>query len=363
MYKQTYISDPLTYDAYPGSPSAVYNGYLTTPPRHYVESLTRMTVLTSTSQGYTMMGWLDYIYWPSWRNTTYVFGNRPSDPHLKIKAKGDVAPIWQAWTASIVAGWGGGLWRADVFGNISSLSIYVGQNSETGDWESSITQGDEIPASRFGVVAIYFPAVDLDNDLIAMKGQDLNTVAVYTLSTGALLRKIRVSGSPVALCPADTGQLYVLCSNNILNIVNVQTGQVLGTSLFPRTPGADIPVLAWDVAYRRLLAFEPTPDASDGQGTSRIRGYYPVPIATELTNPIPLKAPRSYRKTPIVCRLVGDVGEPIAAATIAGAVTPTAPATATLTVASATPDGNGYAMLELLGGTPGTVNFTVTAQA
>jgi hypothetical protein len=363
MYRQTYESGVIPYldsRPYPYPFNATYNEWLLEPPRKYFDSLNYAKVLfrvqdsTSLSgYSYGLMSYMYFVNWPSWESLIFSF-----DPTTGActRYNGTLAPIWLAWTREIVQDYYGTLWRSDIFGSINPLTVYLDGTNFT------ITEGESIPPSRYDRISISHPIVDTQNDLIAMGG-DYQSMSVYTFSTGELLRKIPLSGDIVAVCAGDQDFAFVLCHNDTLDVVNIRTGKVVGVSKFERPDGVEgVPLLSWDYRYRRLLTFIHTPDAEDGSATARVRGYYPVPVPTALTNPVPIKPLRINRTVPVVTRMVGDVGEPLSGGVVVGSITPTPPAAASLASVTESPDKNGYISFRMTGTHQGDIEFGVTAE-
>jgi hypothetical protein len=362
MFRQTYESHVVPYLDYrpPGEfNNLTYNEWLMEPPRIYFDSLEFAKVLfrvqdSSALNGYAygLMAYMNYVNWPGWESLIFSFN---STTGVGKRYEGVLAPIWLAWTTEIVQDYNGTLWRTDIFGNMNPLTVYLNGNNY------SITEGAEITNEHFGVPAIRHPIVDVQKNVVAMYG-DFQVMHVYAWDTGALLRKIYLSGDPIAVCAGDQDYAYVLCHNNTLDVINIQTGQTLGVSKLERANEEATPLLSWDYRYRRLLIFESTPDAVNGESTARIRGYYPVAQPTALMKPIPLKAPRINRTTPVLSRMVGDVGEALSGGVVVGEITPATTAAATLVSVTETPDENGYISFRMNGTEPGEIEFGVTAE-
>jgi hypothetical protein len=221
----------------------------------------------------------------------------------------------------------------------------------------------EIPADQeFHGVA--HPMVDRARGLIVMAGYPPSNQALYILvndlKTGALIRRIWVSGPVNQIMQEDDRRCFVICSNSIMNMVDYTTGQIISTT---RTPLAEASnpfkvTYAFDRVLRRLLAFSFVNVANpDGSSPNSIAGFYPVPIATNITKPIPLRPPRKGHTAPMLVRAVGDAGEPIASL----ALTATATAPGSIVTGAQITDGFGYARIGLVGTDAGSSEVTVTA--
>lgn len=363
MFRETYMSDVLPYldyRPYPYPFGATYNEWLMVPPRVYFDSLDTPKALfraqggnTSTGYSYALFSYMYFVNWPSWE--ALVFSFDPITGTATRYNNNELSAIWLAYTSEIVQDYYGTLWRCNIFGEISPLSFYLS------DGNFSITEGTPIPPSKFGVSTIAHPIVDVQNNIVAMSG-GYQKMTVYNWTTGAKIRDIPLSGDARAVCAGDADYAFVLCHNGTLCTINIRTGQVLGVSQMNRVPNGTNTMLSWDYRYRRLLIFEKTPDAVDGASTSRIYGYYPVAQPTALSNPVPIIAPRINRTTPVVSRMVGDVGEALSSGVVVGELTPVAPADAALVSATETPDKNGYISYRMNGIEPGTIEFGVTAE-
>lgn len=358
MYRQTYESAVVPYIQVP-TEGFVYNPWLITPPRIYNDSLLDAKCLfraqggdTLSGYSYGLLSYMSYTNWPSWESLAFSY-----DPitGAATRYSAIVAPIWLAWTHEIVQDYYGLLWRSDVFGDITPLSFTFLSG------QFIISEGTPVPASHFGRVEIRHPIVDVQKNTIAMYG-DYQFMYVYAWDSGVLLRKIPLSGDPIAVCAGDQDYAFILTHNNTLDVVNIQTGQVLGVSIMNRVENGTQPLLSWDYRYRRLLIFEKTPDAVDGASTARIRGYYPLAMPTALMNPIPLTAPRINKTTTVISRMVGDVGEPLSNGVAEATLTFTPPTDASLVSVTETTDTNGFISFHMKGIEPGTIEFAVTAE-
>lgn len=321
MFKQVFQTEIVPYrQPWAGIPGGIglqslYNPYLVAAPREYAEEFTNPWILyserTETIFGPTtisMLAWTKRIYWPGWEILLYKFDgitgqflSRQPVPWGAVEA---------AWTGEIVQGFDGRLWRT-----------YLQDMHELSDDLSSVLR--VIPASRFGRIACNLPAVDVMNDTVVMAAESGQTaIVVYRLSTGEKLRTINTSDAPGYLCPERKGRVFVLGKNKLLlNLINFETGEIMATWKCPSPAGAKKVMLSWDVVYRRLLVFGWMPDAENGASLSRVTGYYPLPVATNLCKPIPLKVPRKGRVIPVLTRVIGDAGEPVMSTVVSATAT------------------------------------------
>ncbi|MGZ5709982.1 MAG: Ig-like domain-containing protein [Burkholderiales bacterium] len=262
----------------------------------------------------------------------------------------------------------GSLW-ASTNGNLVPLDPATRAAADTSAW---------IPATFFEVPSdqsfhdVHHPMVDKSRDLIVMSASpnsvDGRYILVNRFSTGELLRRIWVSGPISQIIQEDERRCFVVCTNGILNVVDFTTGSVLSTTSSPAVHTVDGQAFyAWAPSLRRLLAFNfvdanraflgGPPVNSDGSSPDTITGYYPVPIATNITRPIPLKPPRKGRTVPMLVRAVGDAGEAIPSLPIS--VTATAPGA--IGPGTQITDSYGYATINLVGTDAGSRDVTATA--
>jgi hypothetical protein len=317
MFKQIYESAPVPYRL-PTGDDAIYNGYLTTPPRIYAEELFEGLVFSvfsrkeSTPNGETtiyVLSAVQQIYYPSWGLWMWKFDGSTGayisrEDAFNHSALGTLGVLFMR---SIIESYTGSFW----------VSFSTGHTKEMTANLQTILQ--EFDAAHFGRSTIDLSLGDSARDLIMMPGQagSGSNVCVYTISTGELVRTITVSGSPIAICAEDDKRVYVLGSNFILNLLDYTTGEIISTYRVPVPDDAIDVRVTWDRLLRRLLVFLHLPNAEDGASTSVVRGYYPVPVAMHLTEPIPLKPVRKGQNIPVLIRAVGDVGEPIAGKQVA----------------------------------------------
>lgn len=360
MFKQTYLTDAIPYrkpEDWAGIPNGIglqslYNPELVTPPRIYAEELvpglitamfTRRDATPSSNSVVSVLCWLNMIYWPGWEILLFRFDGATG-------AFIDVEPIpWGAvgvaWTHSVVQGFDGSIW-------VSQLQDMIEMSDDL------LTEVQTISHTRFGRVSCSVPVVDKQRDIVIMPSEDaLNQICVYTLSTGALLRTINVSDHVKYICPVDGTRVFVLGENNLLNLVDYSTAEILMTARCPTPDSNAVTAITWDLAYRRLLLFTPSANATDGASTSQIHGYYPVPLPTQLMTPIPLAAPRKGRTVPVLTRLTGDVGEPIVGHVLSASEV----GAANVVSMSGQSDGQGYATTGLDCTEAGTTVVTVSA--
>jgi Bacterial Ig-like domain (group 1) len=217
------------------------------------------------------------------------------------------------------------------------------------------------------------PMVDRARNLIVMSGYppdvDARYILVNNFSTGALIRRIWVSGPVSQVIQESDRRCFVICANGIMNVVDYTTGEIISTTRSPVSgPHSAFGITyAWDFVLRRLLAFnfvdgadageETAPINADGSSPNTITGYYPVPIATNITMPIPLKPPRNGRTVPMLVRAVGDAGEPIPSLHIDA----TASAQGTISPSPQVTDNSGYARINLTGTGAGTSTVDLAA--
>lgn len=323
MFKQVFQTDLVPYrtpEEWAGIPSgsglqSLYSPYLVTPPREYAEALGGLgpfvlyTDRTETISGPTtvsLIAWTHRIYWPGWEIVSYKFDGTTGA--LVSYTTVPWGAMEAAWTGEVQQGFDGRLWRS-----------YLQDLQELSDDLDTVLRA--IPASHFGRIAAKLPVPDVQNDLIVMASEAvLTAVDVYRLSTGEHIRRINTSDTPGAICPERRGRVFVLGKDRkLLNLIDITTGQIMATWKCPSPAGAQKTLLSWDVVYRRLLVFAWMPDAENGASVSRVVGYYPIPLATNLCTPIPLTVPRKGRTVPVLTRVVGDAGEPVASVVVTGA--------------------------------------------
>lgn len=355
MLKQIYASQGIQYNLPTPGASAPYFDYLTTPPRLYMETIATggfplglFSKLDSTSNSettITLMGVTQQIYFPGWELIQWRFDGVTGAFIDRVPMTGDVYAGALALN-SFVQGFDGSLWASYITGSMAEFDPV------------SYTLMQTVPASRFGRSSVLVPLVDKARDICIMPSESgAFRVMVYTLSTGALVREIGVSALPTSICAEDDKRIYVLGSNYVLSLIDYTTGEIISAIKIPTPPAVTYVMTTWDRILRRVLVFAVVPDASDGSCASQVKGYYPVDVATYLTTPIPLVAPRRGRQIPVLLRAVGDLGEPIAG------VAPQLSATGGVLVMTAPQgtDANGESTATLLCVSPGSATLTATA--
>jgi len=362
MFAKIFESDPLRYylpSELTGIPSgtgtgSLYNPFLVTPPRIYAEQLwasgfllgafTRKERTPYSDFTLHVMSSVDSIYYPGYAfrhwwldGVTGVFLG--TDNNVTSTLFGD--QIYQARD--------GGLWVM-----LTSASYFY----EAEQLTYTEISGTRKLASDFGATTVNHPMVDRSLDLVVMKtdNEALNQIGVYTLSTGALVRRINLSGAPLAILPEDAKRCYVVHTNYLLSLIDYTTGEVISTLKAPGAEAGAIDYLfTWDRFLRRILVFTQRPNDTDGACLSTFSGYYPVPLSTGITAPIPLRAPRANRSTPFLAKVYGDAGEAITGVKI----TPTIGASQIVGAPPFT-DSDGEAIITIIPSS-GTDTLTVTA--
>lgn len=184
-----------------------------------------------------------------------------------------------------------------------------------------------------------------------------NQIGVYNLTSGALIRRIEISGAPAQIFPEDAKRCYIVTTDYMLNLVDYTTGAVISAL---RAPGIDAGaqghLFAWDRFLRRILVFTQRANDTDGACLSTFAGYYPIPLSVGMTAPIPLRAPRANRATPFLCKVYGDAGEGISGVKVT-------PSAGSADIAGAPPftDSDGEALITLLPAAAGSDTLTLTA--
>lgn len=376
MFLKIFESEPPRYylpDETGGIPtgtgfSSLYNPYLVTPPRIYAESIyggasSIIAVFVKKERtpfsDFTLyvMAIGDYIHYPGYNYTVFRLDG-VTGAYLDRSAPASLPPgAGSLFHYQIFQARDGGLWRQSVLGDFFEIDTlnYL-----------PIAGTDQLPA-KYAAVTVDLPMVDRSQNLVVMKSNNegVNQIGVYNFTTGALVRRITISGLPVQIFPEDNRRCYVVSETflispvgQILNLVDYSTGEVISTLRAPALEaGARSYTYAWDRFLRRILVFTQRADDTDGACLSTISGYYPVPLSVGMTSPIPLKAPRANRRTPFLCKVYGDAGEAITGIKVT-------PVTGTSAIVGAPPftDSDGEAIITLIPDAAGTDTLIVTSE-
>lgn len=312
MLDQVYESDVLAYELYDGSP-VNFNAYLVVPPRIYMEDVWVIFTLFSTAQlsagaenlvklftalNQTNFQSLELLVIWSFDGVTGALVDRRS-----VLSPG----ILGLTTASTsIAG--------QLYGKYNSLHI------KSLDIDTLAAGGIDYPPTHFSdsgvdIVNPFAFAFDEFSDLAVLHtSDDYNTqVSIHTLSTGALVAKVYVCGMISDIAMESVGRCYVVHTNGVVSVVDYLQGKVVGVFKIPGHEQLFSSKVAWDHVYKRVLSVTRTPDAVDGASTIKIFGYANLPVATNITPPLLLRAPRTGRYVPVIVRAYGDAGEPIPA--------------------------------------------------
>lgn len=359
MFAKNFESDPPRYytpEELYGVPSGIglgslYNPYLVTPPRYFAEALypggnligafVRKEQTPYSNFTIHLMSTVDWIYWPG-----YEFRHWWFDGLTGTFLGTDNIVTNSLFSLQAYQMRDGGVW---VLTHSATDSLYEVEQQTWTEIDGTLMQ----PAD-FGVLQISSPLVDRAADLIVLHTSDdyPYEISVYTLATKTLIRRIMLSGQPTQIMPEDDRRAYVVLSNGLLNLVDYTTGTVISTLRMPPLDagiGVNEYLYTWDRFLRRLLVFQHRDDATDGSCLSTFSGYYPVPLAMGLTDPIPIRAPRANRATPFVCKVYGDAGEGVPGVKVT-------PAAGTSSINGAPPftDSDGEAVVTLTPDAAGT---------
>ncbi len=356
MFKQIFESQPIQYVLPTPGETGAYFDYLTTPPRLYAETIAvpaafplslfaKMDQTTVSDATITLIGVTQRIYFPGYELVRWRFDGMSGAFLERTPLVGTDLYASSLALSSIVQGFDRSLWACYITGDISEFDPQSYELLQT------------FTAAHFGRSATAVPLVDKARDLIIMPAESGAQVIVYTLSTGAIVRSIGISATPISICAEDDRRVYVLGANYVLSLVDYTTGEIISAAQCPVPPDVTYVMSTWDNGLRRVLVFAIVPDASDGSCQSTIKGYYPVPLATHLTTPIPLASPRRGRQVPVLLRAVGDVGEPIAGVTAVVVSTPGG----SIYRAPGGTDGNGDAVAIVLCDAAGDLDLSASA--
>jgi hypothetical protein len=344
MFAQIFTSAVLSY-AVPGQADILpdifggltYNSYLITPPRIYAEELAQLRGFFIARERTPFSDFTIHliattwdIYYPGYNYVRWRFdGLTGAYLSRRVGLPGSL------YDYDIHQARDGSLWRVSILGSFFEVDPVSYEEIDDSRQE----------ASKYGATTLDLPLVDRAQNLVVMKtNNELFQIGVYNFTTGALIRRISISGTPEVIIAEDERRCYVVSTNHMLNLVDYSTGQVLSTL---RAPGYETGALgskyAWDRFLRRLLVFTWRANATDGACLSTVAGYFPKPLAVGITKPIPLLPPRAGRTVPCLTRVYGDAGEAIPGMKIA----PTIGGDADLTGAPPATDIEGEAIVSL----------------
>lgn len=173
-------------------------------------------------------------------------------------------------------------------------------------------------------IAYYEWALDdkLDVFIMILNGE----LQCFTNSTGKIKYRATLPANAARIALEDDSRMYVLMANGVLMLYDYIRGEVLGSTRMPpilndRSYWNTNIQLAWDATFKRLLVFDIVPNKADGLCASVVQGFRPVPEATRITMPIPLKVPRQRRTVPVLAQVVGDMNEGVGGYVIGATVT------------------------------------------
>lgn len=295
----------------------------------------------------SMTGWTAQRAWPSWSLGRWIFNAITGEFVGRANFSGLLT-----WSAAheVYEGASG-----DFFMQTTSGAIYR-YDAITG----TVDVDSLIPPSRYGRIIITAPMWDTGRDRVVMGGQSGEPqLEVYEMGSGTLLKTINVPHSVEETVYAGDSRIYALLVDGSLLGVDYLTGEVFQHTKTPiKVDSLSTQVaIAWSRTYRRLLVCTYEPDHEDGTSATRIKGYRNVPIPVHLCKPIPLKPLRTGKKSPVLVKQIGDLGEGLA-----GMLTVTSEEAALITRNAVALDGDGEGTTEVLGVGEGESVITVSTE-
>jgi hypothetical protein len=365
MLPQVFQSVPIDYqpqDLTRPPPEAIiqYHPELRTPPRIYDETMAWAGGLwvkqerTGFSEIVVYASFAIYkVAWPGWGFVVERFDG----------TTGEYLGRFVRNTAAIGGG-GIGLTTRYIARSPNGELWSVGHGSlfiERLDPETLLATGERYGWEYFGHTGIHRVIVDRAQDLFILRLYNTppSAISIYRMSTGEKLREIFVAGGDIEdIFYEDATRVYAIAKNGLLTLVDYVSGEVLGVMRQKLQPGIESFATSWDPYLRRILFFEQTPDNTDGSATSRIRGYYPVPIAVGLQTPVPLQVARRGRTVPVLTRAYGDTGDPITGLNLTRSYT----GPGVILLDRRDTDGRGRAFFDCRCDGPGTESVTVSTE-
>jgi hypothetical protein len=281
-------------------PDASYNAFLTVPPRLYGESIITTpprglaVIPSNTGTGDSAIAFLTQsvqTWFPGVNEWVYRWdsaGGAYIDATLRLFGNVHDRAMFQSVDGTV--------WMLNLFTFYQlDLSTYEGLDGTDRDY------------ADFGYTSFTSLIVDASANRAVIAGDNRKDIAVHNWQSGAEIRVIKLAAMPVCITPEDSTRCYVLTEDNSLHLINYDVGQVIMSVQLP----VESSYVAWDRFRRRLLLLNEQDDAADGACQTTIYGYYPVPVATYLTTPIPLKSARKGKRVPMMVRTVGDLSEPV----------------------------------------------------
>jgi len=373
MFRQVYESEPLPYmtaaqlgtDSYAGILSyATYK--LKTNPTLYAEELrtikgicvVRDRIATSDTV-IRVIAETNTIVAPGPRNYSFdgTSGKSLNDP---VTNRTTIPFLDGISIVDVITDADGGAWGTTFF---SYGMSWWPMNPRTQVLDRSA--GTRVDASTYGKTSLNVFTIDKKHNLLLAKDTESSYIELFNFTTGKLLDILYTSGIPEQIIPEDAGRAFVYCKNNMLNLIDYVNRRILSTfkAPLPRFVSSDgyqdgSQHYAYDRFFRRLLSIQKLPnDPIDGSCTSRVKGWYPVPLPVRLTKPIPLLPPREGRNVPCLTRLIGDAGEPVGGVHVQGVMNGV-----TASVSPGVSDNNGYAILHTKATASGVATLTTTAE-
>lgn len=283
--------------------------------------------------------------WPSWSVQTLVWNGRTG------AFKGMRQNITSFLIAHMFSAPDGSIWA-------TSLYDYGFLKVNSVDWtmtEHPVLFSDlgANIGSTGGFVGTSALAIDPARDVLITRLHEdaASQLSVCRLSNGDWLRTINVAGHIQSLFIAEPPMAYAVETTGNLTAFNYETGEVTGvlhTGLVSSGATWADTAFSWDPFMRRVLFCYNTPDTlPDGDCTTLVKGFYPVPLPVGMTPPIPLRYPQKGKTVPVFNRVYGAACEGIVGQELTYTVGDDS--AATVSPSRKTTENNGTVLVQLAG--------------
>jgi hypothetical protein len=315
MLKQTFESQPFLYPVAAG-PGA-YHPELTTPPRIYSEEFYHFPIIFLNQEqlldGYEVIYLFVTVSWINFPGYAYVCFRFNATTGAFLNQINGLFSAFNSFAQS----------RDGTVWNVPHAPLTDPYHAFkcTIDPVLGVTV-DAAPTYDLtileGGIAFNAFCIESATGLILIAGSAAE-LRVHQISSGALLRAIPTPGVVVQIMPEDSDRCYVYCDGGQICLINYTLGTLISVfQIQSGAPSGDV-AISWDTKYRRFLYWtNDSPLAVDGQNTTTIKGYFPMPLigsgaggAGGLMMPVPLRPLRRYKTVPVLTRVYDDMAQPI----------------------------------------------------
>ncbi len=349
---------PIVYELCQPGDGSIYNAFLCTPPRIYVEQFIHTAGAAflnfwydQNKDRYILTAQVDYARWPSWRVNKYEL--HPETGLVTEQALGIPSGI---------------ITFTDTFQNGDFNKVYA--LARTGDRRIAEVNPDTLALSLTPVVLPADVGLPFFTQYVLNRRESIVGVTnnfsleVHNYATSTKLSTIAIPMADFSdIAYEDNARAWGIgvsqdSTTTVMKFDYTVNAQVLGVTALQPSVLSDLNSrVAYDSKRKVLAIFRQHVEAVDGAATHELSFFKPFMVSTGLTDPVPVTPLTPGNTTTFVAHLLGDRGE----AGQLKKVTISNSGDGTVLQTSVSPRSNGSIVFQYLAGPdPGTDTITLS---